>query len=865
MVQLCLLNGEDDHSPWEHLQPPLRRRAVEPSLPPPAARVLPYTVVFSSGQDENFPASELNKGALGRGWQSPRFCTYPQEIIIELECQSKIASLQLLSHEYKIASKVEVFASSESPWGGKESLKQMKQLGFVSLDPNDKTKHQARELKHISIDCQAILVRLLLHTCFLNKMNAYNQVGIIALIVTGEPLAEQCMKEPLAKSPSVKCTRDFECKGHIPTPSKMNSTLNNGADDALNEVDSRTTQEILVLRKEKSKAVQIENYDEAKRLKHLIEHMLIVGVQIKALEHQKQAAVQEEDYDTAKSCKLQIEKIRESCKSDFKIDRKTQTISQLSEQENHDSVQFPKEGLTEWEMAQEDPTTANEHWKNLDIELGNSHGDSEFQDVEINILPSHEAPPVDQQSQYTSDTKQTEEMQASPLYHHHVHDLPSSSLRHGGGVVSGNKQKSVKDEDSPLSHDRWAVGHSPREFQDASTQTQECQKPDNQDSNEMDPLQHQDEETTKLSPYQMGSTRRESAESSLEEDPGASLEDNLLPEPLAEAIVKELEPILILIDPFYLDCLYSRHWQLRDKGLQHMGKQLQSQGVTEPISTIRATVKVLTRALNDKVSNVFQTSLQVLRLFVERYCTERPSKELHSSLNSIIVVLLEKLGHSNVRIKESATETFLFLAMTKEIGLNLLAPYLLKPPKSQATWKPILGRLQLLFIAIPMFGLQSHSQAGFPVEALMAFIIQSFGSPNGEVRNAAVKATVEAYRLMGPPLEKFLKGVKPAIHEVLIEKFEKVSNSLSSVASDPVIKSQRSNKDDQEKEKHPERLEVPNEHDDVHDQDNSLAELSEPLQKKPTVITKMPIKILSKRKTESKVQQSPHHDKPFQF
>lgn len=84
----------------------------------------------------------------------------------------------------------------------------------------------------------------------------------------------------------------------------------------------------------------------------------------------------------------------------------------------------------------------------------------------------------------------------------------------------------------------------------------------------------------------------------------------------------------------------------------------------------------------------------------------------------------------------------------------------------QATWRPLLGRLQLLFVAIPMFGLQPLNQAGFPVEALIPFITQSFGSPNGEVRNAAVRATVEAYRLMGPPLEKFLKGVKPAIHEV---------------------------------------------------------------------------------------------------
>ncbi|MCO5584071.1 hypothetical protein L7F22_037993 [Adiantum nelumboides] len=131
MVQLCLLSGGDDHNPLEYLQPPLRRKAVNLSFPsPPPARVLPYTVVFSSGQDENFPASELNKGALGRGWQSTRFCTYPQEIVIELECQSKIASLQILSHEYKIASKVEVFVSLESPWGGKGSFKQMKQLGW---------------------------------------------------------------------------------------------------------------------------------------------------------------------------------------------------------------------------------------------------------------------------------------------------------------------------------------------------------------------------------------------------------------------------------------------------------------------------------------------------------------------------------------------------------------------------------------------------------------------------------------------------------------------------------------------------------------------------------------------------------------
>ena len=73
----------------------------------------------------------------------------------------------------------------------------------------------------------------------------------------------------------------------------------------------------------------------------------------------------------------------------------------------------------------------------------------------------------------------------------------------------------------------------------------------------------------------------------------------------------------------------------------------------------------------------------MLRSFVQRYHTDLPSKELHSCVNSIVIVLLDKLGHSNVRIREATSETLLFLAMNKEIGLNCIAPHLLKPPKSQ--------------------------------------------------------------------------------------------------------------------------------------------------------------------------------------
>jgi centrosomal protein CEP104 len=85
---------------------------------------------------------------------------------------------------------------------------------------------------------------------------------------------------------------------------------------------------------------------------------------------------------------------------------------------------------------------------------------------------------------------------------------------------------------------------------------------------------------------------------------------------------------------------------------------------------------------------------------------------------------------------------------------------------AQGIWRPVLGRLQLLLHAVPLYGIQPPSRTGFPSDALMNFVTQAFNSPNGEVRNAAIKVTTEVYRLMGPPIDKYLKGIKPLIREV---------------------------------------------------------------------------------------------------
>jgi len=57
-------------------------------------------------------------------------------------------------------------------------------LRYLSLDPNDRRGHQARELKSIYMDSSAAAIRLLLHNCYTNKLNVYNQVRYISLSIS---------------------------------------------------------------------------------------------------------------------------------------------------------------------------------------------------------------------------------------------------------------------------------------------------------------------------------------------------------------------------------------------------------------------------------------------------------------------------------------------------------------------------------------------------------------------------------------------------------------------------------------------------------------------------------------------------------
>ncbi|KAL3664996.1 hypothetical protein V7S43_010171 [Phytophthora oleae] len=253
---------------------------------------LRFSVVAYTSEDAAFPASELDEHeANSQGYMTARNCSYPQELVLQLQYGlCRVTQVQLLSHQTHIATKMELFVSKSSSYEGDNT--RFSRLGFLTLKPNTESRYMARELKTVHIDQEAALLKLRIHSCHVNEHNLYNQVGVMAINLCGEPLG-------LLPSHSTD-----EAVGSKPKQRQKS----NGSEDLSFDMrfDAKTAARIREIQGAKDQAVANEDYDQAKRLKQMEEQLKSVGLQLARLDAQKKEAVANEDYDLAKKIKQEI-------------------------------------------------------------------------------------------------------------------------------------------------------------------------------------------------------------------------------------------------------------------------------------------------------------------------------------------------------------------------------------------------------------------------------------------------------------------------------------------------------------------------------------------------------------------------------
>ncbi len=102
----------------------------------------------------------------------------------------KLSQIQILSHEYCISRRIEIFVADHQPDGGSRSVLvdkvAFKKLGHLTLDTNEKSNYGSRELKSVFLDSPLRLVKLVCHTPHPNIHNTFSQVGIISIKCLGK-------------------------------------------------------------------------------------------------------------------------------------------------------------------------------------------------------------------------------------------------------------------------------------------------------------------------------------------------------------------------------------------------------------------------------------------------------------------------------------------------------------------------------------------------------------------------------------------------------------------------------------------------------------------------------------------------------
>lgn len=266
-----------------------------------------FRVAHVSGQDVNYRATELNHhGPLTKGWQSSRFCMYPQDIVLQLNGRARIKKIQILSHQYLITSKIEIFIGdvAEETQVDIKNVRYIR-LGYISLSTNEKTNFRARELKSVQVDATGYFLKLNLHKNYINKHNLYNQVGIVAINIIGDEVlddAKHVSTPILEEEPVVESPLDVFSKPDYISP------LDDLAFDMYQ--DPEVAQLIRKLERKKQEAVLQERYEFAKRIKTGIEKLQKGGERLGKLEVEKRHAAENEDFDKALQKKLQIDDIR---------------------------------------------------------------------------------------------------------------------------------------------------------------------------------------------------------------------------------------------------------------------------------------------------------------------------------------------------------------------------------------------------------------------------------------------------------------------------------------------------------------------------------------------------------------------------
>ncbi|XP_072040175.1 centrosomal protein of 104 kDa-like isoform X2 [Amphiura filiformis] len=657
---------------------------------------VPFTAIHASSTDEGYNMKELEiHNPLVKGWQSSRFCLYPQEIILAFDEKIRIKKLQILAHQFLIATKIEFYVGSLPP----DHITTLhgtryKRLGYVAMADNEKTGFKARELKSVHVDAVGRYLRLVIHKNHVNKYNLYNQAGIVAINVIGDEMTENSETGTVDPRdvnnvinqymPPGSTFRDNEGKvvdpavvGAVNKPDFI-SPMDDLAFDMYQ--DPEVAQIIRKLDTRKNEAVIQEQYDIAKRLKQAIVDLQKVGERLGRYEVEKRRAIETEDYDLAKVKKIQMDEYR------LQIYKQLE-LHDLLEMSKHD-----KKAIEDLSISKDQRTPRRDPPPHQNSSPPFLHNPSLHRDpgatspTQVAKKQSPEPPPTVRNANYADD-------RPLPTHRHAGHD----------DSETGAVQPSPRKPTSPVAEP------SPRDD-------------DNDDFGE--------------DKVPAGKKPGEKAE------------------PISEKVQREAAGAIDIFGTELVSKIYSKNWSLREEGMKALASHLDNVGEgpekEELRNMLRAAVVLAVKGVKDKVFAVYSATIALLRLILHQWIPRHklPKGDTSQTVEKVLPELLARIGDGNTRLKAATVDFIVEMASFPEVYQIQTVPHqCVVPFKPSIQAKMAITRTDIVEKLVQSLKLEKSS--GLTVENTTTFANHGLEHTQATVRDAAVNLIFELYKLKG--------------------------------------------------------------------------------------------------------------------
>ncbi|KAF9581486.1 hypothetical protein BGW38_001474, partial [Lunasporangiospora selenospora] len=736
-----------------HTGLPVQRtvQALQEYLMVLAPQRLPYEIQMASGWDTGFPPEELvglMQTAAGKGWHTPRFCSYPQDLVLRFSCgHSRIRKIQLLSHQYKIASRLDFWMGSRkgvqavrtdpmgigntpnndsrhhsSPYGGDDDyddnsfraqdaqnrslpVLQFQKLGSISFDSNANSKYSGRELRSINVDVEGEYLRVVIRQCHANPMNIYHQVAILALNVLGEPLEGEMFSE------SEKLDfNEFEV---------VNGPGQGLSDQSLAKSVppiSETTEEVPNI----VEAVRSLSIAEVKELpsKYMDHEILRL---ITGFTKAKQDAAKEEDFQAAKSFKTGCEDLTKFADQIQDIDIKKQ---QAVNNDEFDTAQDLKIKVSEIKARM------YEYF---------SQGGFFFTDVKDTIIVSLEALEAPEVSSQLGSFSPGNSLHAADRSTTHSNNQSFSGLRNPSSRRSAPPSVINQSIISSTASDNSSDPERLKSERHNGKSTTVPGRPQSMGLVRQKSSWQTRHSTTPNQPTILGTVG---------EGPFSTLDDTLdLSDDLTEQERKDFAGLLDVFPGGIVSCLISRDINLRQRAIEYIKEHLENESYADD-----------NEDRNDP--------------------SEIPNESTYPSLEPLVPLLLVKAGDLNARVTQATINKIVVLCNCFRTYPCSILPLVFKPARGTVLYRQAQARVEVVARLVDEFGVYDRAAGkgtpgGLEFQDITEFTTPYLSHTNSEVRVAARKLITDICKFLNKTrVEQFLPGVKTLIVESIQKELE---------------------------------------------------------------------------------------------